>query len=263
MSKFLIYSLLLLTLVLSACEEAFEIDPRQVEETIVIESTLSSTPSQPLAFISLSGSLSEAGNFRWVDNAELSMSTASGGLYPASLADTGVYIFPGLTPVSGETYTLDVNYEGKNYRASSYLHSPQPIDSLSFEYRGEGPIREAGYMMSAHFTPPSSDLYMRFWVSVNGRPLYDYFLYNGWQEGGDAGLYIFRTTAFEPGDSIVVTAAVVDQEVYTYYDQLSALAGSAFSSGSAAPANPQSNFSGGALGYFAALGISTKQAVVK
>jgi len=61
------------------------------------------------------------------------------------------------------------------------------------------------------------------------------------------------------GDVVKVDMECVDKNVYEYWYSLDQ--GSTGSSQSAAPGNPVSNMQGGALGYFSANTLQTKNAV--
>ena len=72
-----------------------------------------------------------------------------------------------------------------------------------------------------------------------------------------------RRGFYEEGDTIKVELICIDQGTYNYLDQLSEVSGGGPSFGSSAPANPQNNFSNGAMGYFTAQAIDTQVVVVK
>jgi hypothetical protein len=61
-----------------------------------------------------------------------------------------------------------------------------------------------------------------------------------------------------PGNIIHVEMQCIDPEVYTYFSALVQV-----SNGSVTPADPPSNISGGALGYFSAHTVSSKSLVIK
>ncbi|MDX2283262.1 MAG: DUF4249 domain-containing protein [Bacteroidia bacterium] len=241
---------------LASCEEPFELDPRETEPRLVIEGTLTAAPAGSQVLITRSGPLDPpAEGFDRIGDAAVTLQAASGQAWSAAQPEPGRYTFPGLIPAEGETYTLKVSHEGAEYQASSILLPPPRLDSLTYARTEANPMREAGYLVQVHFPPIAPGARYRFELIANGVPVPEYFLYDGSQPGEAAGRFTFRSFAGQQGDSIRIRAIAVDPAVYAYFNQLSAL-GSSLRPSASAPANPASNFSGGALGYFAAQGIS-------
>ena len=67
--------------------------------------------------------------------------------------------------------------------------------------------------------------------------------------------------SFEIGDTIDLSLLNIDEKSYDYLLTLNTIIGNG--QPSAAPANPNSNFSNGALGYFAIYNGETKQIIIK
>jgi len=64
------------------------------------------------------------------------------------------------------------------------------------------------------------------------------------------------------GDAIHVEMQCIDQNVYTFYSALLQLSGGG-PGGGITPANPPSNISNGALGYFSAHTVRKKSVVIQ
>jgi hypothetical protein len=65
------------------------------------------------------------------------------------------------------------------------------------------------------------------------------------------------------GDTIIVELLSIDKAAYDYFNTLKDILSSDRSPTSLSPANPNTNVSNGALGYFAAFTIDTKTIVLK
>jgi hypothetical protein len=65
----------------------------------------------------------------------------------------------------------------------------------------------------------------------------------------------------KPGDTMFVELWGIDKGVYEYYSTLNEILGGAGPS-TASPANPTSNITGGAMGYFSAFTVARKFRVV-
>ncbi|GAB4428335.1 MAG: hypothetical protein OHK0039_46810 [Bacteroidia bacterium] len=271
MKNLLRYTALLALVALVACEEVIDIELDNAAPQLVIDATLSNTQQYNRVLLSQSGGFDTLGRYPAIAGAVVSLDAASGQRYDGQEIAAGTYVFDSLQARVGETYTLRVAHGGETYEAISYLPAPLVLDSLSFVYFEERPGIAGGYLMRVHHPLPlSTSSYCRFWVTVNGRRLPDYYLYDGNQPGGTAGMFAFRMgpaiTLFQPGDSIVVLAAAIDAGAYTYFSQLADLNSSSVGplvNTATAPTNPTSNISGGVLGYFAAMGYSSIAGVVR
>jgi hypothetical protein len=81
------------------------------------------------------------------------------------------------------------------------------------------------------------------------------------------GKYIVNTlrndsSYLSPGDMLEVKMYCIDEPVYNYFDQLSRVSGSGTFNTSASPANPVSNISNGAYGYFSAHTVRIRKVTV-
>lgn len=186
----------------------------------------------------------------------------------------GIYRGQALIGVIGHTYTLTATWNGKRFTASSTMQPVVPIDSFSQQ------------PTSDFFGPPQSGRPLRFWIYVN---------YS--DPGGIKNYYAIRTTyydstetkqgfvtnysiddddlndgiatrsfttfkSFERGDTLSVELASIDYKTHLYFKTLQDAIGGA-GAASAAPANPTSNFSQGALGYFGAWSKVVQEYVVR
>ena len=79
-------------------------------------------------------------------------------------------------------------------------------------------------------------------------------------DGKDIVLPIY-TSIFKLNDKVEVELLSMDKKMFDYFNTLSNLIGN--NGDGAAPANPLTNWSGGALGYFGAFSSSKKTIVVK
>ncbi len=172
--------------------------------------------------------------------------------------DPGTYLTQKIKGKPGERYTLKVAVNGKIYIATSQMPKPVRLDSLSFVLG-----RSNNIYPIANFQDPSGvDNYYQFIEFINGKRLGNGRGVSVFDDRLSDGRYITRTLY---DDSSVVKAGVVlkvqmncvDKAVFTYLNELLQISGNG-SFSSPAPANPESNISGGVLGYFSANTVSTK-----
>ncbi len=258
----LLFSLLSLSL-LSSCTEVIDIPLEDADRKVVVQASLYNVPGFSQVVLMQSGSFYEPGDYPLLSDAAVTISDEEGNSQLLEETQAGVYSLPSLIGKEGMKYQLDIEYNGENFQSGSLMKSAVQIDSVSFEMGEEAPFREAGYVMQVHFTSKNpSDTYLKFRLLVNDTLINRLYLYDGSLPRGGAGQYSFLTASFQKGDRIQIITESLDKEAFSYFDQLSELTGDAFGPPSAAPANPKSNLSGGALGYFAAVAASLKEVVV-
>ena len=257
--------LLLAAFTLTSCEKVIDLDLSTAGTQVVIEGTVSNQLTPWTVRVSQSSGFHENGGGPVIPNATVSIAI-SGINSPESLtyAGNGLYQSRPLRGEPGRTYTLTVAANGRTYVAVSTMPAVVPIKRVMLENQPVG-----GPVSYAEFTDPAGvKNYYRWVLYVNDQPRRDLFvlddrLYSGVVNVRQA-LSILdgpgtnaQTDKLKPGDRVTVEMQSVDQGVYTYLaGLLQLLIGDA-----ATPANPTSNLSGGALGYFSAHS-STRQTTI-
>ena len=135
---------------------------------------------------------------------------------------------------------------------------PQPV-LLDSVYLQAGTFRKTNTVAVATFTDPaaSGNCY-HLTEQVNDSVSQSIFVYDDEIENGRQFIATMnRSLDINPGDVITVGLECVDRGVYQYYFNLE----QTIRQNSASPANPQSNITGGALGYFSAHTIQTRSIV--
>jgi len=154
--------------------------------------------------------------------------------------------------VPGRTYMLTVAVSGKTYIATSTIPSPVNIDSLKVALMTFG--RNSAKVVNVYFQdPPNQKNYYRFVEYHNSVLVKNIFIYDDRiQDGNQIMTTLFdKEDTLRTGDHADVYLQCVDKGAYDYFRTMR-LATGAGSSQAASPANPVSNFSNGALGYFSA-----------
>ena len=263
----------LLPLILSSCsEEVITIDLKDAEPKIVIEGTLSDQGEPCTVKISKSGDFYKPGIYPPVTSATVILSDSEGNTELLAESEPGLYHGNSLFGVEGWSYTLKVEAEGKTYEAVSTLMQAVEIDSLTYYFEDDPNVHrdeyediEEGYVFSCNFTYPETEgRHFRIRLALNGESLQDIFLVDDWYDSGDDVDYDFSNIhLFEKYDTMKVELLSIDKSVYDYFSTLadallSTDTGPVFSS---IPDNPLSNFTNGALGYFAAYSVRSKTVV--
>jgi len=262
MKKYIILPFLAL-LALTSCTEVIDIPLEDADRQVVVQASLYNVPGFSQVALNKSGSFYEPGEYPALSGAAVTISDKDGNTHLLTEDRDGVYSLANLLGIEGQTYQLEIEYEGETFTSTSVMQKPVQIDSITYDVAEETPFREAGWMMQVHFTSEKpTETFLKFRLVVNDTILNQLFLYDGSQPRGSEGQYPFLTASVQSGDKVQLITEALDKEAFAYFDQLAELTGDAFGPPSAAPANPQSNVSGGALGYFATVAASLKEVVV-
>jgi hypothetical protein len=183
-----------------------------------------------------------------------------------SLTETlpGNYITHTLRGIPGNTYTLSVTLNDAAYTASSTMPQPVNFDSISFTTSNR--IRKSQITPVVNFQdPPGIANYYRFDEHINGG-LYtkNFFVFSDRLSDGRYISLNLRTdsTNLNSGDVLQVDMYCVDKNDYTYFfEQNKTTTTGAFNT-DASPANPATNLSNGAFGYFSVHTIRTRTVTV-
>jgi len=256
--------LALILILLSSCEEVIDIDLNDSSPQIVIEAVIRDRPQGNVVLISQTTSYFEAEEKLPVSGAQVILRDEEGKEEVLTEIEPGFYPILNTQAKAGETYSLEVSYEGETYLANSTMLSPLPLDSVSFQERS-GPlvIQEDALIAIVHLKDPPGEVdYILFETLINGELQPNLFLYNGRNSDGAHARVPFIGLEISQGDQVKINSYVIDETTFEYYNTLVELVGSG-GFNSTSPANPNSNWSNGALGYFGALAMSELEATAQ
>lgn len=257
-----------LLVIFSACEDVITIDLNDVDPRIVIDGTITDQRGPYLVKISKTGDYFEPSTFSTVSDVFVMIADDAGNSEILHETEDGIYQSDSIQGLPGRTYTLSVSIEENDYTATSIMPQAIQIDSLSCEYQsgGFGPMKE-GYMLHCHFTDRAGiDDYCRFKIFKNGELVKGYFLYDDKYTDGNPIDFSNFEEGFDLNDTLRVELLTIDETTHNYYSTLenviaSGGEGSPLMGGT--PANPNTNLSNGALGYFGAFTIRDATVIIQ
>jgi hypothetical protein len=178
----------------------------------------------------------------------------------------GTYLTRRTRGVPGRTYKLSVLADGKEYTATSTMPYHVNIDSMKLlkselsHFTVGSQTEEIRHEIRIYFRDPVEKNFYRVKVvqndSVNTQ---NYRLYDDqYTNGQETEL---RATYAEAGNTYRIELLSLDRSTYLYYRTLADLLYSNPFFGST-PANPTSNISNGALGYFGTCTISSRTVTI-
>ncbi|WP_224996207.1 DUF4249 domain-containing protein [Cesiribacter sp. SM1] len=256
--KHLPLTILLGILLLAGCEKVIEVDLNSASPKYVIEAVVTDGQGPQQVRITQTKNFDENNDFEGVGTAQVTIADDAGNSSLLSYTGGGLYETTALAGVPGRTYYLTVNAGEETFTATSAMPEPVALDSLYIEeFTTFGDPVKIPYI--SYNDPPVIRNYYRYLLYVNNvraksiyintddrnngspveRPL-PYF------EGGDED-------RLKAGDIITVEMQSIEQAVYDYFFSLD----QTIEQDAATPANPVSNITGGALGYFSAHSTQT------
>lgn len=257
--------LLLISLTASSCRKVIDVNLNDADPQIVIEGNILNTPGPYYVQISKTVNYSANNQFPPVQGARVIIKDVT-----AVVADTlleiqqGLYTTRNLVGGVGRNYQLQVLTDGKTITAESKMPTAVELDSVSFEKISRPGSKTDWYAVINYQDPVGVSNYYLFTLFVNGRRINNTFVYD---DRFTDGRYVSRTLRTDsayinPGDSIRVVMQHMGKEGFDYYSSFSQVTGNGALQ-TISPANPNSNLSGGALGYFLASYSSTRRTVAR
>ena len=259
--------LILIASILSGCQKVINIDLNEAAPHIVIEGLITDTGGPFSVNISKSGSYFDQPALPAVSGAEVVITDDSGIIDTLKEMAPGVYRTSRTRGVPGRTYTLKVLSEDLQYNGSSTMQNHVIIDSLKLVKAqsqhfgfGNDDKNETHIEIHCYFRDPKEKNFYRIRVVTNDTiRAGDYRLYDDQYTNGQ--ITDLRVAHAESGDTTRVELYSLDRGTYEYYRTLEDLLHSNPVFGST-PANPNTNLTNGALGYFGACAISTKTIII-
>lgn len=241
---------------LTACEKEIDIDLNSTDPKLVIEALLDDSGkgawvklTQTVNFSDTIGNPVQSGALvvlvRISDNRRDTLQ---------QLPDSA-YILPNYVPVYGQEYAFEITHQGDFYRATARMPQPIAIDSLVIDPTfGTGGLpggpsdvtnQRNALLYAFYQDPPNAVNHFQLQAFQNDTITDNLFLYNDEVNSGGFQVSPVFVQTYING-RIKVELHHIDGAVFRYLTNLNTNIGQ----GSASPANPISNFSGGALGYF-------------
>ncbi len=257
--------LLLFATVFTSCEKVIDFPLKNTPPKPVIDARINSLQHTATVTFTQSEGYYDTTFFPAVTGAAVAVTDDAGNRFVLEEYAPGFYQSMNL-PVAEKTYWhLSVSHNGETYEADSYMPAPVLLDSVYYVYSSESLFAPEGYRVWATFTdPPGEENYYRLKLFVNGKDVTNGIIYL-WSDTGSDGAhvqFIFYRHALSKGDRFRVELWAIDEAAYDYLFALQNTISGNENASLAAPANPENNLSGDALGYFTATAVSTSEEVV-
>jgi len=258
-SKFVL--VISISLSIFSCEKIIDIPVDESAQKVVIEAATSNLLGDSYVLLSKTATLYGQNIFKKVNNGTVKITDKNGVevTFTEDGTDVGKYTHTTFVVTPNNTYTLQVNIEGKDYSAESSTQSTTVIDSI---YVVKEPNN--GFSPGGGGTNENDSINLVFLAysdKVNEKNYYRFNVYTNGDRNKRMNITDDKVTneqningpffdSYESKDTVLVEMVNMDKANYTYFYSLANTSnGGPFS---ASPANPVTNLDNGALGYFGA-----------
>lgn len=259
--KFSAIYFFLVIICFTSCEKVIDLPLDVAPKKYMIEGTITDAKGGCRVLISQTKNFDEDNSFKGISGAEVSIKDENNNSITLPEVLPGIYTDSSITGIPGKTYSLHVNINGTGFDASSKMPVKVIMDSLYISDDNIfGQVRKTP---NINYTDPEGrGNNYRFVLYVNGIKRNNIYIVNDdYSDGNISSIKLFLfgeddDKKIKSGDKIGVDMLCISPEVYKYWYSLNA--GATGNNNAASPANPVSNISGGALGYFSAQTVQTK-----
>ena len=254
--KFNIIAILFIITVFSSCQKVININLNSTMSRYVITGNITNQAAPYTVSLTKTIDVSQDNIFPGVTGAKVVITDVTMGIID-TLKDmgAGVYQTSLINGVIGHKYNLYINASNNVFVATSTMPDAVTLDSL---YTQKSPFGRSLQVVPVYTDPAAKGNYYHFTEYVNGVAGSDLNARSDQLINGQVMKSPIRSSKIESGDNVLVSMECIDSFVYNYYFTLSQTE----NQNSATPANPVSNISNGALGYFSAHTVSAKDVIV-
>jgi len=263
MLKIILYSALLLTFF--SCTKVVDVTLRDAPPKLVIQGNITNEPGPYTVALSQSVAYAESNNFPAVSGAQVSIKEINTGITDVlTEAAPGIYQTHPLlgTGTLGHTYQLNVVVDGNTYTSSGTMPDRVNLDSITFQT-----VAAFGFSITnplPNFQDPANvPNYYQFKQSINKKISNSIFVFDDrLSDGKYISRQLFNDSAYiQKGDTVQLEMLCIDKNIYNFYKELSGI--DPYNGQPTSPANPTTNITGGALGYFSVHTTQKKSAVAR
>lgn len=244
--------LFVFSIVITSCEKVIDIDLNSASPKYVIEGDITNAGGVNTVKITRTKNFDEDNNFEEVTGANVTVTDNVGNTETLAMTSPGIYQTSTLMGIPGHTYYLNIDVNGEQFTSVSTMPYPVSLDTAYvFDFTDFGDTLK---LVFATYTDSAGiPNYYRHSLIVNGKRDKSIDISDDQASDGVSntrGLF-YRDDEGEglkAGDSVTIEMLCIEKPVHLYFFSLN----QTISQSAATPANPISNITGGALGYFSA-----------
>ncbi len=266
--KYLIYLFIILGTI--SCKfierKPIELKLDESAQKYVIEADLYEGVNDFNVKITKSTSYYDNNKVEYISGATVSITNENGDVtvLNESTSDKGIYGVVDYTATAGENYRLKINFEdGTSTESEAIVPHNTEILSLFFEFQDVSQFNEtAGYVpFIFYFDDQEKDNFYRLILTKDGEKLDSYndlFFFDDELIAKEVVVPYYEV--IEKDKEVTIDLVSMNESTFNYLVQINEIIGG---TSSAAPANPENNFSGDVLGNFNAYSVSSVTGIAK
>ncbi|MBT0609141.1 DUF4249 family protein [Aequorivita echinoideorum] len=155
-----------------SCEDVIDVDLNEGAPRLVIDARIlkeiDTTSALTIVTLSRTNAFFDTG-IDFVNDAEVKIISSNEIVYALENNGDGIYTTNSITPMPGETYKLEVNYNNEIYSATESLFTVTPLEYV--EQENDGGFSGDDIELKAYFNDPED--------------IENYYLFEGFSEKGD------------------------------------------------------------------------------
>tara|TARA_Y100000385_G_C13107844_1_gene649506 strand:- start:1957 stop:2745 length:789 start_codon:yes stop_codon:yes gene_type:complete len=248
--------LILGILLITSCRKVIDVDLNEANSVTVIEGNFSAEDSTVRVSVTQTANFFSNDEQPSIDDATVTITDYLGTVTAVPFLGNGNYELANYIPTFGTDYTITVIAAGATHIATSTMHEAVVQSPIYYEYTDGFFGSDPGYIAFLSYQDPAEEgNYTISYVTVNDTTqieLDDILLNDDNLTNGNLVLRPIFPNLFEVGDSLHLELRTVSENVYDYYTELQSLTDPS----SAAPANPDFQWTNKAFGYFSAYSSS-------
>lgn len=261
-----------LLIILPSCEEVIEVDLNYANPEFVVEAKLFKDSVARVRITRTTSYFLSEGSL-YINDANIKVSN---GKSSEELFLTGDGYYSGNKVIGTENglYELEILHNNKIYKAASSMPLKTDIFSVnSFKFESQSifnPYGETVFTIYCDFFDnPEVDNYYMIRYVANGRLIENRFFLlteksaNGGSFSNSNNKISFSESIFYDGGEVELQLYSIDKSAYNYFKQLDDVLFWKRRVMPPTPYNPESNFSNGALGYFAAWTFDSEKLILR
>ncbi len=246
-----------------SCTKVIDVDLNEANKIVVIEANYTAEDSMVRVLVTQTANYFSNDPQPVLNNAIVSITDHLGNITSVPFASDGNYELTNYVPAFGSEYTLTVVHDETTYASTSIMNTPIAQLPIYYEFTEGFFGSKEGYLAFLSYNDPleSVDHIMAI-LSKNGKPktkLNDLTLADDQLTNGNVIIRPLFAKIFDIGDTVGIELRTIDQNLYQYYLELQSLTDPS----SAAPSNPDYQWTNNALGYFSAYSSSRQEVIIQ
>jgi hypothetical protein len=248
-----------------ACKKVIQVDLHDASSRVVIEGEITNLPGTYQVKVTRSVPYTDDNNFPPVTGATVMVKDSINGItYPFGEVSPGIYATNQFAGIPLHMYKLTVIADSQQYTAISTMPGTVHLDSVTFAVNTNFDGKKELNAVVNFQDPPGLGNYYQFIEYLNGRQVPNIFVF---EDRLSDARYIEQalyndSSYLQKEDTLLMKMYCIDKSIYDYFFSLAQIVGSNGGFQSASPANPNTNLTGGALGYFSAHTVNEEKLIV-